>query len=332
MKEHAFLSVVVYVRDDSDHLEEELVRIASCLEKKFERFEVLVVNDCSSDTTRRILRSVAAKLSCNFTIINLSRRHGLELAMMAGLEKSIGDFVLEIDTLPLEIPCEMIADLFKKTKEGYDIVAASPGHHVSLKSRLFYAMVNRMSYLQLDLCSERVRIVSRRALNAMLRLREKVRYRKALYTLTGYGKTIVYYTPKQKRAVKSNRENIALAMDVIVSFSNFGLKVSHYLSFVFALFSLLGTGYGLFNYFFNQNVVPGWTTLVVLISLGFAGTFFVLGMIGEYLARVLTEVQNRPMYSVSHIETYKPLRIRRQEHPGAEALQPPQTEESVVKS
>jgi hypothetical protein len=161
--------------------------------------------------------------------------------------------------------------------------------------------------------SESVRLVSRRALNAMLNLKEKVRYRKALYAYTGYKKESINYSlsklsHKSKRSV---RENIGTAFDIVVSFSNLGLKAAHYLSLIFFIFSIFMIAYSLFNYMFNQSVVEGWTTLMILISLGFAGLFFIVGMIGEYIARILIEIQDRPFYITTSVELLKPKAVQK---------------------
>jgi glycosyltransferase involved in cell wall biosynthesis len=309
VKEEVFVSAVVYVRDDQDSVVEGLGQIDSVFSDMYKNYEIILINDASNDQTLERAREIKERISGNLTIISLSRKHGIEKAMNAGLIKSIGDFVFEFESTKINYNLELIPQLFKKAQTGIDIVVASPSTGLPLTSKLFYKIINKVSYLQLDLRTESIRIVSRRALNAMLNLREKVRYRKALYAYSGYKKHVIDYAPlSMSKKSEINRENISTAFDVMVSFSNIGLKVSHYLSIIFLLFSLFMAGYAFYNYFFNQNVVEGWTTLMILISFGFTGLFFIVGMLGEYISRILIEIQNRPFYTTNSVEIYKPIR------------------------
>ncbi|MBG9735021.1 glycosyltransferase [Paenibacillus alvei] len=308
MKEQVFISVVIYTHNDETIIEETLINLDQAVNRAFKNYEIIIVNDCSEDNTLIKAREVSKRINGDTTIINLSRKHGVEHAMMAGLNRSMGDFVYEIESAVVDYPLELIQEMFKTaTKGGFDIVAASSGL-TSWKSKMFYALLNKLSYLQLSLSTENVRLVTRRALNSMLNLKEKVRYRKALYEYTGYSKKLINYNSSTNNPVKSkqlNRENISLALDALVSFSNFGLKMSHILSSLFFVFSVFMGSYALYNYFFNKSVVQGWTTLMILISFGFAGIFFIVGIIGEYISRILVELQNRPFYSTKSVEMYK---------------------------
>lgn len=306
MKEQVFVSVVVYAYNNESTIAQTLTQIDQEFDRNFKSYELILVNDYSQDATLVNAREAIKGIRGDTTIINLSRKHGIEHAMMAGLNKSMGDFVFEIESATIDYPVELLYSIFQTaTKKGYDIVAATSGS-TGWKSKLFYKMLNYLSYMKLSLQTETIRLVTRRALNSMLSLKEKVRYRKALYELTGYSKSLVTYESTTKtKSKKVNRENISLAIDALVSFSNAGLKAAHYLTFGFFSFSVFMGAYAMYNYFFNRSVVEGWTTLMILISFGFAGLFFIFGVIGEYISRILTEIQNRPFYSTSSVEMYK---------------------------
>ncbi|MEK3663772.1 glycosyltransferase [Paenibacillus sp. FSL F4-0236] len=311
MKEQVFVSVVLYAYNNEREIEQSLIQFDRIMRSHFKNYEIILVNDYSNDSTLEKAHNAIRTIYADTTIINLSRKHGVERAMMAGLNKSMGDFVFEIESLTIDFDVELLYDMFKtSTNKGFDIVVASSGQ-VGWKSKVFYQLLNRVSYLNLSLSTETVRLVTRRALNAMQNLKEKVRYRKALYELTGYSKTLIQYQSVNKaRGRKMNRENVSLAMDALVSFSHFGLRAAHLLTGVFFLFSLFMGGYAMYNYFFNQSVVEGWTTLMILISLGFAGLFFIGGIIGEYTSRILIEIQNRPFYSTKSVEMFKEKKPR----------------------
>ncbi|MBS5912934.1 glycosyltransferase [Paenibacillus macerans] len=311
MKEQVFVSVVLYAQNNEREVSQALIDVDRTMMNHFKNYEIILVNDFSQDNTLEEAHKAIQNIYGDTTIINLSRKHGVEHAMMAGLNKSMGDFVFEVESLLIDFDMGMLHEMFKvSTTKGFDIVAASSGQ-ANWKSRLFYRILNKISYLNLSLSTESVRLVTRRALNAMLNLKERVRYRKALYELTGYSKTLYEYKALSKiPSRKVNRENISLALDALVSFSHFGLRTAHLLTGIFFLFSLFMGGYALYNYFFNQSVVQGWTTLMILISFGFAGLFFIGGVIGEYTSRILIEIQNRPFYSTKSVEMYKEKKPR----------------------
>ncbi|CAH1193324.1 putative glycosyltransferase [Paenibacillus plantiphilus] len=302
MKEKVFVSAVVYTHNAADIIKSSLSQIDKALADIFEYYEIIVVNDASTDATVTEAKKASECMQGDLCIINLSHKHGIEKAMMAGLIKSMGDFVFEFEDINMSIDEAILRSMFSISMQGNDIVAASPFQSASWKTRLFYKVINKISYLDLDLRTEVIRLVSRRALNAMLNLKEKVRYRKALYAYSGYKKMILTIDSTASRSKKMNRENMGTAFDIIVSFSNLGLKISHYLSVAFFVFSLFMAGYALFNYSFNRSVVEGWTTLMILISFGFAGLFFIVGMLGEYISRILIELQDRPFYSTQSVQ------------------------------
>lgn len=301
-REPVFVSAVVYVRDEPDTVQPFLIELDALLRDAFESYEIIVVDDCSGSETASAIRFALDRVRGCSTVLRLSRPHGVERAILAGLDRAMGDFVFELESSDNDFHLDLLITLYRKATEGYDVVAGCPAQ-VGWYSRLFYRFINRVSYLRLNLFTEAVRLVSRRALNAMLNLREKVRYRKALYALTGYARTQVTYLPLKPRNRRLNKENVTLALDVVVSFSDWGLKLSHYIAFGFFVFSVSMVFYALYNYFF-RNVVEGWTTIVITLGMGFSGVFLVLGLMGEYLGRLLIEVQNRPFYSVEAVAVY----------------------------
>lgn len=308
MKEQVFVSVVLYVHNEQDLIKKALLNIDKTMSKTFYNYEIIVINDASNDLTLQEIRSASENIESTLIVLNLARKHGIEKAMMAGLIKSMGDFVYELEGSSIDFNFEKIVEMYQTALKGSDIVVLTPSLNPSWTSKMFYKLINKISYLNLDLTTETARLVSRRALNAMLNLKEKVRYRKALYSYTGYSKKSILYAPNNNVAAqvkKFNSENIGTAFDIIVSFSNLGLKFAHYLSIIFFVFSMFMGGYALYNYIFNAYVVQGWTTLMILISAGFAGLFFIVGMLGEYISRILIEIQDRPAYTTNSTEVIK---------------------------
>ncbi len=307
MKYPVFVSFIVYARDGADKIAGFLAGCDDYLHGKFDCYEIIVVNDGSRDSTQAEVEKAARGLKGNLILINLPWRHGVEPAMTAGLHRSVGDFVYEADTIDLDCPFELFGQMYETAVLGFDIVSGASASSRSMASSLFYRFINRVSYADLNMSTETVRLSSRRALNAMLNLKEKFRYRKALYLLTGYPNRTVVYKPLPGRGgVKSRnrQESLSLALDVIIGFSNIGIKSIHFLSGLMFLFSVFIVFYTLHSYFFVENVVEGWLTIMLFLSIVFSGLFFILGVLGEYIMRILDEVKGRPYYTISSVKIF----------------------------
>jgi polyisoprenyl-phosphate glycosyltransferase len=305
-----FVSVVLYTRNESEAVIDFLERVGPWLRQRFELHEIVVVDDAS--TTDELARISEAASRCGVSVvgIELARRHGVEAGIKAGLDRALGDWIFELESARIDFGLDLLEDMYKRASKGHDIVTAS-GDEGALRSRIFYRIVNRYAELDTPLRTERIRLTSRRALNAMLAMREKVRYRKALYGVLGYRHEHIRYVPTVAEATRGlsgrmDRETSSLAFDILLSFSGFGLRLAHRLSFAFGAVSVAAAFYALVVFLFKRDVVQGWTTVTVLTSGGFAGLFLVLGILGEYLARILIEVRGRPLYAIRDTVVFTP--------------------------
>lgn len=302
-----YLSVIVYTRNEAWALDSLLSLLGPFLQDHFELYEIIVVDDASTDGTADLVEHAVRNQSGSTVLIQLSRRHGVEAGIKAGLDRALGDWIIELESADIDFNLNLLLEMFDQGSRGCDIVTAS-GDGGTRRSRLFYWVVNRYAELDAPLRTQRVRLSSRRAVNGMLAMKEKVRYRKALYAVVGVRQEHVTYErqaqllPERQRRL--NRETSSLAFDILLSFSGFGLRLAHTLSFAFGTISILGVFYAMFVYLFRERVVEGWTTMTVVMCGGFTGLFLILGIIGEYLARILIEVRGRPMYSVRQTSTF----------------------------
>jgi dolichol-phosphate mannosyltransferase len=303
MKEKAFLSVVVYVYNAENTIESFLATYNKILSEQFENFEIILVND---DSTDRTVERIEKAGNPNLMLVDLSWHHKTELAMVAGSDLAMGDFVLEVETSIIDYPPEMILDLFRKCKEGTDVVSACPSQRIGIFSRLFYAIFNRISEIPITVRTERMRIISRRALNRILSSKEKIRYRKAMMRLSGFPFEEVLYKPskeiRQVQTEKSFPEKLDTAFEIVLIHSSIGTKLSFYIAFFFLLLSVAIGTYAVFIRFILKSIVPGWTTLVVVITFGFSGLFLVLGILSKYVTYIMTEVKKAPLYSVKSVK------------------------------
>jgi dolichol-phosphate mannosyltransferase len=303
MKEKAFLSVVVYVYNAENSIESFLAVYNKMLGEHFENFEIIVVNDASTD---RSVERIEKSGSSNLLLVDLSWHHRTELAMVAGSDLAMGDFVLEVETSIIDYPPELVLELFHKCKAGTDVVSACPSQRIGIFSRLFYAIFNRISEIPIAVRTERLRIISRRALNRILSSKEKIRYRKAMMRLSGFPFEEVLYKPsKEIREIHTQKrfpERIDTAFEIILIHSSIGTKLSFYIAFFFLLLSIAIGTYAVFIRFILKSIVPGWTTLIVVMTFGFSGLFLVLGVLSKYVTYIMTEVKKAPLYSVKSVK------------------------------
>ena len=137
-KEKNFVSAVVYVHNSEQYIVKFLENIINVFEEKFEHSEIICVNDYSDDDSTKIIKEMSSQaVSTSMSLVNLSYYHGIELAMNAGLDLSIGDFVYEFDSTFVDYNADEIMSIYKKALEGYDIVSASPNRKEKISSRSF---------------------------------------------------------------------------------------------------------------------------------------------------------------------------------------------------
>jgi hypothetical protein len=308
LREHVFVSVVIYLRNEREAAVKLIRALDEYLSEHFEMAEIVIVDDASADGAGAAIAEMADSIRHPLVLIELARHCGPDTAMLAGLQQAMGDFVFELETCQPDFELDVLARLYETAAEGTDIVGAS-GESARLRSRLFYALINRYGNLGVPMSSERVRVVSRRALNAMLALQERVHYRKVLYAITGYpyGKLSYPPLPGRQAPSPSGERSVADAMNILISYSNFGPRAGLSLALLFGVFSLAAAIYTVGVFLFYRNVVSGWTTLMMLGSMGFCGVFLVLGLMGTYVSNVLAEVRRRPPFAVRQMAVFNPL-------------------------
>lgn len=304
MKEKTYISTVIYLENNRSVLNF-IKKIDGYLFNHFENHEIILVNNCKGEKISKEIAKDNHLFSTNLIILNLPWKHKLESAMLAGTEMAVGDYIFEIDTISIDYSIEILMDLYNKAISGYDLVGAMPKTTQKFSSKIFYNFLNKVSYLNFNIQTENVRVISRRLLNRVLSYKEKTRYRKVLYRYSGFPYFNIYYTPlskNKKYRQETFSEKVSLAIDVLFIYSNIGLKLSAILSILFFLISLAIGLYAIIIFLILKTVVSGWTSTALFLSLGFSGLFLVSGILGKYLAILLHEIQDRPDYVIESIE------------------------------
>ena len=305
-KEKNFVSAVIYIHNAGQRIEQFLKTVIAVFEDNFEHSEIICVNDGSTDDSQAVIKntSLVAK-STSISVINMSYFHGLEVAMSAGIDLSIGDFVFEFDNTVLDFNKEEIMNVYQRSLHGYDIVSAIPDCQEKFSSKLFYRLFDKFTDLSYQMHTERFRILSRRVINRISSMNKTVPYRKAIYASQGLKTDSVLYKTKEKVQVKLDKQEkgyrSGLAVDSMILFTELGYRFSVMMTALMMLVSAFMIVYSIII-FATAHPVAGWTTTILFLSVVFFGLFVILTIIIRYLQLLIKLVFKRKQYSFEGIE------------------------------
>ena len=301
------ISCVVPAYNESRSLPVLLEQLSEMLQSRFTRWEIVVVNDGSSDDTELALAPWLAR--GNIRYIALSRNFGKEAALTAGIDRARGEIVLLMDA-DLQHPPALLDDMLAAWRGGADMVytvRASRSDESWLKkvgSRWFYRVVNAGSRTPIPPDAGDFRLLDRKVVDALKSLPERNRFMKGLYAWVGFPSAVVTYEPNERFAGDSSfslRSLIRLALTGVTAFTNFPLRLWSAVGAVIAVCSLAGGVWIVIEHYTGSaENVPGWATLAVS-AMFFSGVQLLsIGILGEYVGRIFDEVKQRPVYLVRH--------------------------------
>lgn len=305
-KEKNFASAVIYVHNAGNRIEGYLETVIQVMEENFEHSEIICVNDFSSDDSlEAIRRTSSATRSTSVSVINMSYFHGLELAMNAGVDLSIGDFVFEFDNTFLDFEPSVIMEVYRHSLEGYDIVSASPDRRERFTSGIFYKIFDHYTDLTYKMSTESFRVLSRRAINRISSMNKTVPYRKAIYANCGLKTGNIKYKPTEGSNKSFDKREkgyrTELAVDSLILFTEIGYSFSKVMTILMMVMSLFMIIYSMVIYA-TSNPVAGWTTTILFLSIAFFGLFGILTIIIKYLQLLIDLVFRRKHYSFEEID------------------------------
>ncbi|MCR9223166.1 MAG: glycosyltransferase family 2 protein [Hyphomonas sp.] len=300
------LSIIVPMYNEEEALGGFFKRVQRVLQTVTPSYEIICVNDGSRDLTLARLRQVAERDE-RIKVVNLSRNFGKEIALSAGLDHAVGDAVIPIDA-DLQDPPEVIPLMVAKWRAGAKLVLAkrrdrsTDGWLKRLTASGAYWLFSKLTHPQIPQNVGDFRLMDRDVVNAIKRLPERSRFMKGLFAWIGYEAETVEYDREARFAGETKWNYWKLwnfALDGITSFSSLPLRVWSYLGFGVSLFAMGYLGFTIAKTMIFGLDVPGYASLLSVI-LFFNGVLLVgIGVIGEYLARIFTEVKARPLYIVS---------------------------------
>ncbi|HMQ59187.1 MAG TPA: hypothetical protein PKE06_00890 [Flavilitoribacter sp.] len=315
---NSFISVVhvLHYPHEVAQLPAYLTSVYSVLAENFSDFEVILVNNHTGENPDPGIAALPADLKQHVYLLNLSSKVDRNHAILAGLDRANGDYTVIFEPEFARQP-GIIVDLFEKTREHFDIVYLRARNRKTRLSvrwlyTLFYAILKRYSSLRIDDKAHDTRIISRRALNSLLKLRENLRYMKAIYSIVGYNTTFIETDePLIRNGEESFSEKFRTSLVAITSFTTFLNTLLLWIFLVSLCFLIyvavdaLKVKFTGFDVFGNaQTALSGWTYLVMLISIFFAVTCLNLYLMSIYLSNIYHEIKKRPLYIIESIKRF----------------------------
>ena len=299
------ISLIVPAYNEEENLSVLVNRLRVVMEP-YDSYEILIIDDGSSDQTRHVLRQLSQQYPV-VRFISFSRNFGHQMALRAGYQHARGEAVICLDA-DLQHPPELIPALIDKWREGYDVVytVRQPDRTLSwfkrTTSKHFYRLLRTVSNLNLEDGAADFRLLDRKVVDTINQFKENDLFLRGAISWVGFRQCRMLYQPAARYAGRSKysfQKMLKLAAMGITSFSTRPLYLSVLLGFGMSLFALLFGAEATYEYFFTNATVSGWTTLVVLSVLIGGVQFIMIGIIGVYLGKTFVEVKGRPAYIIA---------------------------------
>lgn len=299
------LSIIVPCYNEEEVIEETYRRITKMYPKLGMDAELIFVNDGSKDKTMQKLTEFA-RLSPSTKVLSFSRNFGHQRAITAGMDYASGDAVIVIDA-DLQDPVEVILEMVSKWREGYEVVYGKrierKGESAFKKAsaKAFYRLLGRLSEAPIPTDVGDFRLIDRKVCDTLKRMPERSRYVRGLVAWLGYKTAFVEYVREPRFAGKTKyplAKMIKLASDGVISFSYKPLKIASFSGVLVSIISFVYLLYVLYQGLFTDNTISGWTSTMTVLLFMCGIILSVLGIIGEYIARIYEEVKARPIYVI----------------------------------
>ncbi|MGA2470862.1 MAG: glycosyltransferase family 2 protein [Solirubrobacteraceae bacterium] len=296
------LSVCAPVYNEQELVEQFYARTTNALDGL--DYELIVVNDGSSDDTPAILDQLAEH-DPRLRVVHLSRNFGHQAALTAGLEHANGDAVVMLDA-DLQDPPELISQMLERWQEGSDIVYMvreerdGESKFKLLTARWFYSLFRSLAQVDLAPNSGDFRLLDRRALDALLSMGERSRFLRGMTVWVGFTQSAISYHRDARYAGETKyplRKMLRFSLDAIASFSHVPLQLSTYLGFLFSGIAFLAIPVVIVLHFIG-SYLPGFGSITIAILMLGGIQLIAIGLIGEYVGRIYDEVKRRPLYIV----------------------------------
>ncbi|MDY7034647.1 MAG: glycosyltransferase family 2 protein [Thermodesulfobacteriota bacterium] len=297
------LSIIIPVYNEEDNIPTLYKKLSIECREINKNYEIIFVDDGSTDKTLSLLIELQSK-NPTLKIIKLSRNHGHQLALSAGIDYSSGEFTLTMDA-DLQHPPELISKFLKEAEAGYDIVTGvkmyteKRGFIKILLAKTYYWIFNKITRINVEPNASDFRLYSKKAIEVIKGMRERERYLRGISEWIGFRQKKINYICPPRYAGKPKYTIMKLgklASYGLFSFSAFPLRVSTYIGIIIVVINIIYMIYSFLTWIKSPESVPGYTSIIIFILFLFSFLFVSLGILGEYILRIYEEVKGRPLY------------------------------------
>lgn len=300
-------SIVAPVFNEEETLPHFYKRVVEVMEGIGEPFELVLINDGSSDGSFLNMQDLHRR-DPRVIVIDFSRNFGHQIAISAGLDHAHGEAVIIIDS-DLQDPPEVISDLIQHWKDGAEVVYAQRSRRKGetrfklMTAAAFYRLITRITSINIPRDTGDFRLLDRSVVDTLVKMREHHRFMRGLSVWVGFRQEAVLYERQERFAGTTKyplRKMIRFSLDAITSFSHVPLELATSFGFILAAISLIGILVAAALRIFTGAIIGQASTLILVLFLGGIQLIF-LGIIGEYLGRIYDEVRARPLYIVRRV-------------------------------
>ncbi|MEI8315554.1 MAG: glycosyltransferase family 2 protein [Verrucomicrobiota bacterium] len=297
-------SVVIPVCNEQENLPELYRRLLAVLQPLNEPYEIIFIDDGSHDNSATLIRALAAE-NCAVHALFLSRNFGHQAALSAGMDHSRGAAVIAMDA-DLQDPPEIIPQLIARWRQGFQVVyAVRKKRKEPLLKRMaylaFYRLLHGLADLDIPVDAGDFSLIDRQVVNILRKMPERNRFIRGLRSWIGFRQCGLEYEREARHAGEPKytfTRLLKLAFDGFLSFSYVPLRLAFWLGLVSFVLCLVYIGYAIYTKFVFGTNPPGWTSLMIAVMLLGSVQLVLIGIVGEYIARIYDEVKQRPFYIV----------------------------------
>jgi len=304
------LTVVIPIFNEEPvipELDRRLREVLTSWRDSVESWEVVFVDDGSRDRSFEQLKALAAS-EPRYKVISFARNFGHQMAITAGMDRAEGEAVVIMDA-DLQDPPEVVTEMIQRWREGFDVVYGVRKKRMGetlfkkASAAIYYRVLRAMlGGVSIPADAGDFRLLSRPVVLAMRALRERHRFVRGMVAWVGFRQTAVYYDRPARFAGETKyplKKMVKFAIDGITSFSVVPLRFATWLGVLSGVAALLTAVWAVYTKFFAAGVVQGWTTIIIVVALGFSAQLIMTGVLGEYVGRIYEEIKRRPLYITS---------------------------------
>ncbi len=300
------LSIIIPIYNEEGNIHKLFERLTHVISVLHLDAEFIFINDGSVDGSIRLIKELAS-LHSNVLYIDFARNFGHQIAVTAGLDHCKGKAAVIIDA-DLQDPPELIGEMFKKWEEGYEVVYAKrrsregESYLKKFTAKLFYRMLKKITSINIPVDTGDFRLIDRKIIDALKQMSEQQKFLRGQISWIGFRQTFIEYDRDARYSGKTGytfKKMTRLALDGITSFSNLPLKFATFAGFLVSGIAFIMILYALYSRFISKEYVPGWTSLMLAVLFIGGVQLICIGIIGEYISRMDSNVRNRPLYIIN---------------------------------